>query len=430
MKRRILSSILLIFIAAFLLVSCDTITDPDPVPDTTPSTNYTLVWADEFDGASSTPDPTNWNYDLGYGYGNNNDGWGNDEWQKYTDSEENVRVEDGNLVITATWDSTNYIVPGKRDGSITSGRINTKNNFSMKYGKIQARIKPPQGAGMWPAFWLLGANYDEVSWPYCGEIDIMEMSPLYHDEKTSICTIHWWDEDENAHLSFQGTKVFNEALANDFHIFEIEWDASRIIGRIDDMTYMTRVLDPDTMDEFMNHFFIIMNIAVGGGYGGAPNNTTPWPQKMYIDWIRAYQKDVSNDDVETFGIFTDTTPVDDRITPGLDAEIYVWENTLLAGGMLPYEGDNVMSWATTGIGWFGMGIQANQPLDLSGFAGGNMNLMIKMPAEVSFQSASTTPTATKVMSTSPPTKRLTDWPETASGDGRRSRSRRSGATLT
>ncbi len=385
MIRRVMSfSLLLVLLSILFVMGCDTVTEPESVPDSTPSVDYKLIWSDDFDQTNEIPDPAKWNYDLGYGYGNQNDGWGNDEWQSYTDSSDNVKVENGNLVITARYESDNYIAPGKRDGSITSGRLNTKNKFSMKYGKLQARIKPPQGDGIWPAFWMLGSNFDEISWPYCGEIDIMEMSPLYHDEKTSICTIHWWDEEDGSHQSAQGLRVYNEALANEYHIFEIEWDTQRIIGRIDNMTYFTKVIDSDTMDEFLNDFYVLINIAVGGGYGGAPTDNTSWPQSMYVDWIRAYQGEVNEEPVETFGIFTDTTPVDDGILVGADSEIYVWENTLTQGTILPYEGSNVISFVTAGMNWFGAGIQSNQPIDLSNFSGGNLNFAIKIPSDVTF----------------------------------------------
>ncbi len=380
MKRNILIFSLIATLFVILLAGCDPMTDPDHVEDTVPSSDYELVWADEFDQTSTMPNPAYWNYDTGYG----TNGWGNDEWQYYTNSEDNVKVEDGNLVITATWDSENFLAPGKRDGSITSGRINTKGNFSMKYGKVEARIKTPEGAGIWPAFWMLGSNYNEVGWPYCGEIDIMEMSPLYYNEKTTICTAHWYDEDLGAHNSYGGTKVFDESLANNYHIFELEWDAYRLVGRIDGMTYMIKTIDPDTMDEFRNNFFILLNIAVGGGFGGAPNDTTVWPQKMYVDYVRCYQLNPDNDDVESFGIFTDDTATDDGIIPGLDAEIYVWESTLSTGSIEPYEGDNVMAFITTGAGWFGAGIQANEPIDISNFAGGDLKFMIKIPENIHF----------------------------------------------
>jgi beta-glucanase (GH16 family) len=379
MTRKLFNRFLILIFVAAIITSCDTVSEPDPISDIVPSSDYKLIWSEEFNQDSTELDPSNWNIETGYGQ----DGWGNDEWQLYTDSQENVMVEDGHLVITTNYDSDNFTSPGKRDGSITSGRINTMNKFSMKYGKIQARIKPPRTAGMWPAFWMLGTNYNTIGWPQCGEIDVMEMSSFYHNENTTMCTIHW--EEDGSHIYYSQTKEFDYSLADDFHIFEVEWDAEKVVGRIDGITYYVKVINPDTMSEFMNSFFVILNNAVGGNLGGSPDNTTEWPQKMYVDWVRAYQLENSTSQVESIGIFTETTEVDANLVVGADAEIYVWENTLSPGAIDPYEGSAGMTWLTTGVGWFGCGIKVNTPLDLTNFAAGYMNFMIKMPADVSFE---------------------------------------------
>jgi beta-glucanase (GH16 family) len=373
----------LIFLAVLFLffMGCDKILAPKPVPDTGDLANYTLVWEDDFNQDSKTLNPDNWNYELGYG----GDGWGNDEWQQYTNSLDNIKVEDGNLVITAVWDSVSYPVPGKRDGSITSARINSKNKFSVKFGKIQARIKVPTDDGMWPAFWMLGTNYDSQGWPQCGEIDIMEVSPLLHGNDTAMSTVHWWDDDSASHVYEGSTKKLSEPLSNDYHIYEVEWDESRIVGKIDGMSYFVKVIDPSTMDEFFKKFFLIFNVAVGGSLGGSPTANTNWPQSMYVDWVRVYQKDSSLIPIQTYGIFTDETPVDAALQIGVNAEVYVWENTLSTALLPPYEGANVLSWSTTGQGWFGAGVSSNSPLDLSTFEEGNINFWIKIPANVTFK---------------------------------------------
>jgi len=145
-------------------------------------TVYTLVWSDEFDGTEL--DLSNWAYETGYG----SNGWGNDEWQLYTTNPENLSVSEGSLMISAK--CVNPPSCGKRNGTITSARINTLNKFSFKYGKVEARIKPPVGNGAWPAFWMLGANYPAVGWPFSGEIDAIVFSGgvsefIYDREKTS-----------------------------------------------------------------------------------------------------------------------------------------------------------------------------------------------------------------------------------------------------
>lgn len=372
---------LILFATLLIAFGCDKTSAPQPVPDNTTPANYTLVWSDEFDQSSTIPDSDKWGYDLGYG-GN---GWGNDEWQLYTDDTENVKVEEGNLVISAVWDSINYAVPGKRNGSVTSARVNTKNKFSFKYGNVQARIKIPTDMGMWPAFWMLGKNYDTAGWPQSGEIDIMEASPLLLNDRTSMFTVHWWDDLLEGHNSYGRTIQLSSALSNDYHVYEVEWDEMRIVGKIDGIIYFHKVIDPATMDEFLREFFLIFNVAVGGNLGGTPDATTNWPQSMYVDWVRVYQKEQSLIPIETFGIFTDETPVDDGLTVGLNAEIYVWENTLTEATIPPYEGSNVIAWTTTGVGWLGAGIKSNSPIDLSGFAEGSIKFMIKMPANVTFK---------------------------------------------
>ncbi|MGB5624043.1 MAG: glycoside hydrolase family 16 protein, partial [Gammaproteobacteria bacterium] len=146
---------------------------------------FNVIFSDEFD-QDGPPDPANWNIETGYGPFD--DGWGNNEWQLYTDSSDNVRVEDDNLVIQARCP----VEPcGVRDGTITSGRINTQDKFEFKFGTIQARIKPPVGDGAWPAFWSLGAVFPETPWPRAGEVDYMEMHNAFSDDKTTHFTMHW-----------------------------------------------------------------------------------------------------------------------------------------------------------------------------------------------------------------------------------------------
>ncbi len=371
---------MLIALTALVFWGCD-ITEPRLIEDSVPSDRYVLVWEENFEQESSFPNPDYWSYHTGYGtrpYGSGNDGWGNDEWQLYTNSQDNVRVEDGKMIISAQCPSG---VPGKRNGTVTSARVHTKNKFDIRYGRIQAKIKVPTGMGMWPAFWMLGDNIDELGWPKCGEIDIMEGSPYLMGPNTTSFALHW--EENGVHTYASERLELKNPLSDDFHIYEVEWDQRRIVGRINGMTYFVKAIDPQNMSEFFGRFFLILNLAVGGNMGGSPDETTEWPQNMYVDWIRVYQ--IETEPVETFGIFTDTTPVDDRITPGLNAEIYVWEETLAAGNTPPYEGPNVLSFITTGKGWFGGGIMSNYPLDLSDFENGFINFMIKIPANVTFE---------------------------------------------
>jgi len=305
-----MQKMLFVLLAAMCLsismTACGTGSGPTSIPDsaeipsTTPPDN--LLWSDEFNG--TTLDGSKWNIEIGYGEG----GWGNDEWQLYTSDADNVKVENGNLVITARCDSGNC---GKRDGTITSARINTKDKFTARYGSIQARIKVPTGEGMWPAFWMLGSNFDTVGWPRCGEVDIMEMHYLYSDDKTTHSTVHWWNEnaDPEAWLYSTGYKTFPYSLGDDFHVFEVDWNEDRIIGKIDGQSYFTRAIDPATMSELQNDFFLLLNVAVGGTLGGAPDATTTWPQQMQVDWVRVYGEAVEPPPTgsgDTAGIFSES----------------------------------------------------------------------------------------------------------------------------
>ncbi len=380
MKKSLIFLMLIFVVITIFISSCGQTTEPRIIPDNTDfdDEEYELIWSEEFNDNSRDLNTDTWNFETGYG----NNGWGNDEWQNYTSDTTNVRVDNGKLIISAQCPSG---TPGKRDGTVTSARINTKDKFSFKYGKVKASIKTPAEYGMWPAFWMMGQNFDAVGWPDCGEIDIMEMSPLLYGTNTTLSTLHWWDETQESHASYGNSKEFDYPLTDDFHVYEVEWDAQRIVGKIDGITYMVKVIDPALMSEFFNDFFLILNLAVGGNLGGAPDGSTVWPQNLIVDWIRIYQMEQEEENIESFGIYTDLTPVDAGLTVGLDAEIYVWEETLSGVPYVPYEGENVISFVSSGVGWFGAGIASNLPLDLSGFAAGNMKFLIKIPAYVTFK---------------------------------------------
>jgi len=272
---------------------------------------YSLVWSDEFDGASISTD--NWMMETGYA----SNGWGNDEWQLYTNSPNNASVAGGNLVISAQCASPPTC--GKRNGTITSARLNTLNKFSFKYGKVEARIKPPVGKGAWPAFWMLGKNFPSIGWPNSGEVDVMEIHNLYSNERTTHFTVHW---DNPGWLYDSQYKTFSYSLGDDFHVFSAEWDANGIIGKIDGVQYFYKAIDPGTMEEFLEEFFMILNVAIGGTLGGVPDASTSWPQTMLVDYVRVYQEDGGNGS-HTIG------------APPLAPELGVYTETHTAS-LLPY----------------------------------------------------------------------------------------------
>ena len=292
MKNKRIISVLICAGLSFALAGCGDGSDSTDSIDSTDSSDYSydwmsweagddwvLDWSDEFDDSSIDSDI--WTHETGYGSG----GWGNDEWQNYTSDEANSSVEDGILTITAMTDGT----AGKRDGSVTSARLVTLNKIEFTYGKVAAKIKVPTGQGIWPAFWMLGANISDVSWPACGEVDIMEkVGGTDKDEQTVYGTIHFTDSDNDYDYDSEGVNI-GEYLSDDYHIYEVEWSESSIVWKIDGNKYHSEDISDSQFDEFREDFFIILNVAVGGNWPGDPDSTTEFPQEMLVDWVRVYK---------------------------------------------------------------------------------------------------------------------------------------------
>ena len=245
----------------------------------------TLVWSDEFNGDAISSD--NWTYDIGTGAEKGLSGWGNEELQYYTKREENIRLAElpgggRGLVIEAHKETY-----GGR--SYTSARLLTQGLKSWTYGRIEARMRLPEGQGYWPAFWMLGSNIDSVKWPACGEIDIME----YKGQEPGKVhgTIHYGEPHAYTGSSYQlpGGAKFSE----DFHVFAVEWRSGEIRWYVDGLQYgIQRKWSSSAGDypaPFNQPFFILINLAIGGNFVGSPNGSTVFPQKMYVDWVRVYQ---------------------------------------------------------------------------------------------------------------------------------------------
>ncbi|OQX29645.1 MAG: hypothetical protein B0D92_02675 [Spirochaeta sp. LUC14_002_19_P3] len=244
-----------------------------------------LVWSDEFNG--STIDSTNWTYDTGTGAEKGLTGWGNNELQYYTSRSENARIEDipgggRGLVIEARKESYS-------GSAYTSSRLLTQGLHSWTYGRIEARIKLPIGQGIWPAFWMLGSNINSVPWPACGEIDIMEY--LGHEPGKVHGTIHYGTP--HGWLTSSYSLPGGAKFSDDFHVFAIEWRSGEMHWYVDGTKYSTQrqwsSSEGDYPAPFDKPFFILLNLAVGGTWPGAPNASTQFPQKMYVDWVRVYR---------------------------------------------------------------------------------------------------------------------------------------------
>jgi beta-glucanase (GH16 family) len=231
---------------------------------------WTLVWSDEF--SSSTINTANWTFDIGTG----SSGWGNNELEYYTSRSQNARIENGNLIIQALKESYGGM-------SYTSARLKTQGLKSWTYGKVEARIKIPTGQGIWPAFWMLGNNISSVSWPACGEIDIME-----HINTESVIhgTMHW---DYNGYANYGTTSPSLDF--SQYHVYTIEWNSSAIKWFVDGTQYLEGNIanSINGTDEFHRPFFILLNLAVGGNWPGSPNSSTVFPATMYVDYVRVYQ---------------------------------------------------------------------------------------------------------------------------------------------
>ncbi|AXT55626.1 glycoside hydrolase family 16 protein [Aquimarina sp. AD1] len=227
----------------------------------------TLVWADEFD-TNGAPNTANWTYDLGTG----DNGWGNGESQSYTNDASNVIVEDGLLKITAR----------AENGGYTSARIKTQDLFSFTYGKVDVRAKLPTGGGTWPAIWMLGSNITEVGWPNCGEIDIMEHVGNNQDVVSSA--LHF-PGNNGGNAIFEETNI--AGASTDFHVYSVEWSSSEIVFSIDGNPYHTFPY-ANNLPFYNNDFFMILNVAMGGTFGGAIDPAFT-ESTMEIDYVRVYQ---------------------------------------------------------------------------------------------------------------------------------------------
>ena len=392
-----------------------------------------IIWEDNFDNLDNWMKIT----------GNGSWGWGNGELEFY--QEENVEITDvpgepGNnaLHITAMEESGPGIVDQWGNPlSYTSGKVTTKAKIAIKYGVIETRVRVPDlDLGGWPAVWLLGTS--NLGWPRSGELDMMEMGSRQtfrdlHDEHnggngannstvnqvvganaifysddavtsenpSGAASISWDPNDDYCRPYYN----YDTPLNDRFLIYRIYWDDESIrFTVIDDSVEHDLYTEPFPIDsvsaEFQEPFYLIANLAIGGLFTDAVYNggsglpiSMPFPAHMYVDYIKVMEWNGQGEvhigpptfQGGTFGLFTDTTPIDNGLVAGDDAEIYVWEGTLSEGSIPPYEGENGISWQTTGLGWFGAGIMSMQPVNLFNFGEGHLKFMINIPANISFQ---------------------------------------------
>lgn len=237
---------------------------------------YTLAWADEFSG--TVPDAATWNIETGNGTG----GWGNNELEYYTGSTKNLFLSNGNLVIEARKESISGF-------NYSSARITTQNKKSFTFGRIDIRAKLPVNKGIWPALWMLGANINTVPWPGCGEIDIMELIGMYPSR--TYGTMHWKPVTGVNTSKGSEYNLSSGDFSQKFHVFSLVWSQDMIKWLVDDQVFLTTTkADVGAANyPFNAPQFFIFNVAVGGNWPGAPDNSTAFPQRMFVDYVRVFQ---------------------------------------------------------------------------------------------------------------------------------------------
>lgn len=249
----------------------------------TPYSGWNMTWSDEFNGTSV--DTKTWTYDIGTG-APALQGWGNHELEYYTSRANNVNVSDGLLHIVAqreSYEGSNY----------TSARLKSQGSFSAKYGRIEWRAKMPAGFGCWPALWLLGTNITTISWPGCGEIDIMENRGRKPSEVGAA--IHFGSSAGGVYQFIKGEEA---DAASAFHTYAMDWSTNAMMFYVDGHLYDIETKWSSSVGPypypFNKQFFFIMNLAIGGAYLGWPsqediNAGTPFPVEMQVDYLRIYQ---------------------------------------------------------------------------------------------------------------------------------------------
>ena len=234
-----------------------------------------ITWSEEFNGAAgSAPNGAVWSYDTGAG------GWGNAELQNYTTSRNNSALDgQGNLVITARREG---------DGSYTSARLQSNNKVELKYGRVEARMQIPRGQGIWPAFWMLGADFPQTSWPASGEIDIMEN--VGKEPHRIYGTVHGPGYSGGSGITGAYQHPQNWAFADTFHTYAVDWKPGSITWSVDGNVFhqVTTSRVGGNAWVFDKPYFLILNVAVGGQWPGYPDGSTQLPQQMKVDYVRVY----------------------------------------------------------------------------------------------------------------------------------------------
>ncbi len=366
---------------------CDD-TDPISHVDIKDYQGYSLIWSDEFDEGEINSD--NWVYELGDGtdYGLPS-GWGNGELQLYTDDNSNASVvtdDQGNDVLEIRAFSNGQ-------GEYSSAKLTTYEKLSVRYGKIEARIKLPQGQGLWPAFWMLGNNFQEHGWPSCGEIDILELLGNNPDRVTF--NAHWVDHENKRKDDLGVYELSSGTFSEDYHVFTLDWSPEALEYSVDGQVYHTIAID-EWMLEFQRSAYLILNVAVGGSLPGSPDASTSFPQTMAVDYIRVYeQNDLVTDPeplydpaVETWGVWLDPDLYVHAVSTNFSG-FGMMSNRSFGNGGEPnvnttedaIDGELALSLDFPGGSWGGLFFEMEEAIDATPYANGHLRFAAKVPSE-------------------------------------------------
>lgn len=396
MKRTIELLAITLLITA-VISSCRKDSD-EPKDDIVVPDGYSLVWSDEFNEGDINA--SNWTYETGDGtdYGLPV-GWGNNELQIYTEDAANSGIEqDGEvsaLAITAL---------DNGGGNYTSAKLTTQNLQSVRFGRVEVSAKLPEGKGIWPAIWMLGENIDQIEWPGCGEIDLVEVIGSNPDLMYS--TVHYTNG-ENSKGESQGTQELSTGTFSDsYHTFTLDWTPEELSFGVDGIEVHTVAIEDD-MKEFLRSFYLIVNAAVGGYWPGDPDATTSFPQTMYIDYVRVFEKDdftapaapALDIDEESFGQTIEPTlaqhAIKDDFTDLGNADLTSYGGggePVVSGSDVAIDGDSSVVFDYPGGNWGGAYMELSRNVDLSAYS--TLKFALNKPSalvdgEVKLESTST-----------------------------------------
>lgn len=355
------------YVVSIIAMSANGQSQPATIQAQVMTNNNGIVWMEQF--TNSVIDPNTWTWDVGGG------GWGNGQFEYDTASHQNSYITNNSLVIEA--DETNYM-----GNAFTSARMWTQGRFEFKYGTLEAKIKVPNTAnGLWPAFWMMGNNAGAITWPNCGEIDIMELGSSAGisdgtQQELIDSAIHYADTNDNP-VNSAAWLTAPEDLTQDFHLYQMSWTPTNLTFSLDNSQFGS--WDISQIPMFQQPMFLILNLAIGGydpSYTGiySPSDVTaPFPARMYVDYIKLTanpytQVYLGNSSAETgnFGVYAGATPVNDSLTYGTGLEpnfpysnlaaLYLWNNmTSNTSPPAPSEGSSCWSFNIAAGNWFGMG---------------------------------------------------------------------------